>query len=58
MQKYGVNYLWLIHPVNKTLKAYKLLKSEWHLQGSFSDGDSFKVEPFEMVELNVTELME
>lgn len=55
---YGVRYSWLIHPLEKTLEAYKLAQSEWELQAVLSAKDRFALEPFETVEFNVSEIME
>lgn len=56
--RYGVRYLWFVHPVNKTLDAYKLVNNAWQSQGLFKSGDSIRIEPFDLIELNIDELME
>ena len=56
--QYGVNYLWLIHPLKKTLATYKLSADQWRSQGIFGSGSSVSVEPFEQIELTVDDLME
>ena len=56
--QYGVKYLWLIHPIKKTLATYKLLGDQWRSQGIFGSGSSVSVEPFEQIKLTVDDLME
>lgn len=56
--EYGVNYLWIIHPLQKTLHAYKRAEAVWQLQGSFSHNDVVNLEPFESIRINVADLME
>lgn len=56
--QYGVKYLWLVHPIKKTLATYKLVGNEWQSQGIFESGSSVSVEPFEQIEFTVDDLME
>ncbi len=54
--RYGVRYLWLMHPKNQTLEAYKLVKGDWQLQGEFCENDKVCVEPFELLDITLGEL--
>ena len=56
--KYRVKYLWHIHPILKTLDAYKLENGEWITLGSFIAGERPRIEPFGEIEINVNELMD
>lgn len=56
--KYGVGYLWLIHPIKQTLDAYKLNSGEWESLGSFNAGESARIEPFSEISINVSDLIE
>jgi len=55
--QYGVRYLWLVDPKQKTLEAYKLAGDVWHNLGVFSDADKISVEPFEAIEVTLDELL-
>ncbi len=55
---YGVQYLWLIHPVKKQLDAFKLVGNEWLSQGRFNTDAIVRIEPFDDIEINLNELME
>ena len=52
----GVNYLWLIDPVIKSLEILKLQNGLWVLVKAFADNDKFRVEPFEAVEFDLGDL--
>lgn len=54
--KHNVNYLWLIHPIDKTLDVFKLVSGGWHLLNAFVENDIVKAEPFQEIEINLGEL--
>ena len=56
--KYGVKYLWLIHPIKKSLQAFKLTNNEWILQGTFEGNDAISIEPFDSINIKLNDLME
>lgn len=53
---YGVEYLWLVDPLSKTLETYALNDGQWTLTGSFMDDDTVSIVPFDAVELELAEL--
>ena len=52
----GVEYLWLVDPLPKTLETYTLNDGQWTLTGSFKDDDKVSMIPFDAVELELSEL--
>jgi Uma2 family endonuclease len=55
---YGVRFLWLVHPLKKTIETYKLEAAQWVSKRIFRSGDSVCCEPFEALAINLNELME
>ncbi len=55
--RFGVSFLWLIHPKNRTLETYRLVEGNWKSQGVYSGADTFCVEPFESVKIQLDELL-
>ncbi len=55
--RFGVSYLWLIHPTNRKLEAFRLVEGDWESQGVYSGTDIFCVEPFESVEIRLDQLL-
>lgn len=49
----GVQYLWLLDPLARTLEAFELAKSTWTLVGTFADQDVVRIKPFETVEISL-----
>ncbi|MBF0396578.1 MAG: Uma2 family endonuclease [Desulfobacterales bacterium] len=54
--QFKVPYLWLIHPIEKTLEIFKLNGSQWLLLVTYSDDDKVKAEPFQEVEIDLANL--
>ena len=52
----GVEYLWLVDPLAKTMETYTLSGGQWTLTGSFKDDDKVSIVPFDAVELELSEL--
>lgn len=46
---YGVQYAWLIDPIEHTLEAYRLDAGVWVESGRFADADRVIAPPFEAV---------
>ena len=55
---FGVEYLWLINPRDKTLEAFRLENSKWVLLSTHADTDKVKVAPFEAIEFDLGALWE
>lgn len=53
----GVQYLWLISPKSKTLEAFKLVAGDWAAQGVFSGNEKVCIEPFELLDIPLDELL-
>ena len=55
--RFGVGYLWLVHPKKQTLEAYQLIRGAWSKQGQFAGDDFVCIEPFDSVRITVSELL-
>jgi len=53
---YGVQYLWLVDPIEYTLEAYRLDAGAWAKVGHFAAADQVAVPPFEAVSLDLKTL--
>lgn len=53
----GVQYLWLISPMQGTLEAFTVVNGNWTVQGVFSGDQKVSVEPFESVAITVNDLL-
>ncbi|MFZ4699651.1 MAG: Uma2 family endonuclease, partial [Candidatus Methylumidiphilus sp.] len=54
--KYGVGYLWLVDPLERTLEAFALSEGRWTVIGLFQDKDIVQMVPFEEMTLNLEDL--
>jgi len=54
--QHRVPYLWLVDPTNKTLEVFKLESGKWSVFGAFAENDKMRAEPFEEVEIDLTNL--
>lgn len=54
--KHGVPYLWIVDPASRLLFASKLENGRWVELGVWGDEDCARIEPFEAVELVLSEL--
>ena len=52
----GVQHLWLLDPVVRTLEVLRLEGARWVLLDTHGDTDVVRVEPFEAVEIELTAL--
>ncbi len=53
---YGVAYLWLVDPLQRTLEAFALRDGLWTVIGLFRESNTAQVAPFEAVALNLADL--
>ena len=53
---YGVRYVWLVDPRNRTLEAFKVVDGEWSETGRFSDRDTVVAEPFDAIAIDLSGL--
>jgi len=53
---YGVAYLWLVHPIERTLEAYTLREGHWMVTGLFQENDTVQTEPFAELALQLADL--
>lgn len=56
--EYGVKYLWLINPRDRTLEAFRLEHCAWTLIQTFVEADKVKIQPFEAMEFDLGSLWE
>ncbi|MBF0121592.1 MAG: Uma2 family endonuclease [Desulfobacterales bacterium] len=56
--KFGVQHVWLIEPIAKTLEVFRLESEKWLLLEFFSDDDKVRAEPFQEIEIDLKNLWE
>ena len=54
--QYGVAYLWLVNPLEKTLEAFELREGCWTVIGLFQDEAKVNIAPFQELELSLGDL--
>ncbi len=54
--RHGVPFYWIVDPAARTLEALKLVDGVWVDAGSYEDGATARVPPFEAVELEIGRL--
>jgi len=54
--QYGVGFLWLVDPLERTLEAFALREGRWTVIGLFQDGETVQVAPFEELALNLGDI--
>lgn len=54
--RYGVAYLWLADPEQRTLEVYALREGSWVVIGLFQEDDTVRIAPFEELALNLATL--
>ncbi len=54
--QYGVGFLWLVHPLDRTLEAFALHEGCWTVIGLFQDDETVQVAPFAELALNLGDL--
>ncbi len=54
--KYGVGFLWLVDPLERTLEAFALLEGCWMVIGLYQDNATVNIAPFEALTLNLSGL--
>jgi Uma2 family endonuclease len=52
----GVQHAWIIDPLEKTLQVYRRAESLWTLVSSFGGDDKVRAEPFDAIEIDLTNL--
>ena len=52
----GIGHLWLVDPVDRTLEAFELRRSEWVLTATLKDDDPVCIPPFEAVTFSLGDL--
>lgn len=52
----GVEFVWLLDPVGRTLEAFQLQAGRWLELGSWGDDDRVRVAPFDAIELELSAL--
>lgn len=56
--RFGVPYLWIVDPLEKTLEIFKLDAGGWRLMSVHSEDDNVRAEPFQEIEINLNILWE
>ena len=54
--QFGVSFLWLVHPLDRTLEAFALHDGRWTVIGLFQDNETVQVTPFAELALNLGDL--
>ncbi len=52
----GVQYLWLIHPVDRTLEVQRLHEGKWLILATYLDDAMIRAEPFEAISFDLAQL--
>jgi Uma2 family endonuclease len=52
----GVEYVWFVDPVGRTLEAFQLQEGRWVELGSWSESDRVRAAPFDAIELELEAL--
>lgn len=52
----GVEYAWLVEPLERILEAYRLVNGCWMRVAAHTDNECVRVPPFDEIELNLAEL--
>ena len=52
----GVEYVWLLDPLARTLEVFQLRDGQWLEKGSWSGDERVRAEPFEALELELSAL--
>lgn len=50
---FGVQYAWIIHPLRRTLEAYRLENRAWSTVGVYQEHERARIEPFGAIELEL-----
>jgi Uma2 family endonuclease len=53
---HGVQHVWLIDPISRTLEVLRLENDRWMLAGNYGGDDVVRAEPFEAVEIRLATL--
>src|SRR5262245_28488537 len=53
---FGVQYAWLIHPLRRTIEAFRLDNGAWVASGVYRSPDRARIEPFGAIELDLARL--
>jgi len=56
--RFGLPYLWLVDPLEKTLEIFKLDAGGWRLMTVYSEDDKVRAEPFQEIEIKLNNLWE
>lgn len=54
--RFGVPYLWLVDPLEKTLEIFRLENGNWVLSGVYIEDDLVRAEPFDAIEIKLDSL--
>ncbi len=54
--QHGVQYVWLVHPIDRTVEVYRLTEGQWLLIGTHADAEVVHLEPFQELGLELEEL--
>jgi len=50
---FGVQYVWLIDPSNKTMEVYRSEAGRWVVLGVYAEKDRVRAEPFQEIEIDL-----
>jgi Uma2 family endonuclease len=54
--EHKVPYLWIVDPAEMTLEVYRLESGNWMVLGVYAESDKVRAEPFEEVEIDLSNL--
>jgi Uma2 family endonuclease len=54
--EFGVHYVWLVDPSNRTLEVFRLESGRWVVLGWHTENDKVRAEPFQEIEIDLGEI--
>ena len=55
-KEHGVQHVWLVNPVDRTLEVLRLESDRWVVAGNYAGDDVVRAEPFEAVDIELATL--
>ena len=56
--EHGIDFVWLVHPGDRTLEVYRREEGRWIVAASFQGEQTVRAEPFDAVEIELCHLWE
>ena len=56
--EHGIDFVWLVHPGDRTLEVYRREEGRWIVAANFQGEQTVRAEPFDAVEIELCHLWE